>query len=136
VPAPLEETFGVYGDGVVLWKVAEAVVTFQVDFWAADAPTREAIAARLPALFAPGEDAYGVILQGPAGYYDRPVRATLMAYQRIDVAEAVYPRERRLLMRVRCEVDQIHIRCGTVLAPTVSLQVGEDVEPVCEPAGD
>lgn len=135
VPTPLEETYNPE-TGVVLWKLAEAVQGFQVDFWATDAPTREAIAARLPALFVPGEGAYGVVLQGPVEYLCRPVRATLVSYQRMDLAEAVYPRERRLQVRIRCEVDVIQARCDRLVAPTVSLTVGEDVEPACEPGGD
>jgi hypothetical protein len=131
-PTMLEETAGLFGPpNSVLWKLGEAAFEFQADFWATDAPTREAIAAGLPAAFAPGEDGARVILAGSCRYYGRPVRARLAALpRRIDTEGSTYARERRLLARLRCEIEIVELRCGTVLSPTVDLrEIGETVEP-------
>lgn len=135
VPTPLEETLGRFEPNTVLWKTAEASCLFQVDFWTDDAPTREAIAALLPRLFAPGEDRYAVMLCTSARYFCQPARMTLIDYRRDDTAGSVYPRERRLLALVRCEIDVIDLRCATLLAPSIKLEeIGENVEPGTEPA--
>jgi len=124
-PTPLEHTWHVYGDDTVVWKTGEAVVSFQVDLWATDDPTREAMLARLPSLFNPGEGYAGVLLEGEAGYFRAPVRATLLEYERIDTPETVYGRERRALCVVRCEVDVLQLRCAVPLDPRVRLIVTE-----------
>jgi hypothetical protein len=139
LPTPLEETYEQFSPGTVLWKLHEAAFDFQVDFWADDSATREAIAGRLPSAFSPGEDGSRVVLCGSPLYFDRPVRASLSRYQRMDVAEAVYPRERRLMATVRCEVDVVDLRCVALLSQTTEVRaVGEevelDVEPDLEPA--
>lgn len=111
-PTPLEETWNRYAPNSVLWKTAELVADLQVDFFVNDEPTQEAIAAALPALFNPREDAMGVMLRGPATYWCLPVRATLMGDpERFgDTEEAVYAGERRLLVKVRTELDVVHLR--------------------------
>ena len=116
-PTALEETWDSFAPGTVLWKTGEAVATFQVDFWTTDAPTREAIAARLPSLFNPGEGRIGVVLAGEPRYFRRPVRATLVNNERMDTQDAVFDRERRLLTHVRCEVDVVQLRKAIELQP-------------------
>lgn len=132
-PTPLEETYGKYGEGTMLWKVAELTQAFQVDFWADDIPTREAIAARLPSAFAPGEDGYRIVICGNSRYWGRPVRATLLTYRRMDTGASVYPRERRLSCRVRCEVDVVDLRCATLVAPSLEVQASDTQDPTPEP---
>lgn len=124
VPAPLEETFDPIARSVI-WKTAEAMSLFQVDVWCNDDPTREAIAATLPGLFAPGEDQYGVFLQGPPTYFSRPVRLTLESMQRMDTEASVYVRERRLMVQVRGHVDVVHRRCGSPVTVRATVHVQE-----------
>lgn len=119
----LEETWDVFGHRTVLWKTGEASGVFQIDFWANDEPTRAAIAARLPQLFAPGEDGARVILKGDCRYYDRPVRAAYISARRVDMEGAVYVRERRLTAQVRLDIDEVHLRCAVVLQPSVVQEV-------------
>lgn len=133
VPTPLEATYGVYGPGTMLWKVAELRAAFQVDFWSDDNPTREAIAARLPSAFAPGEDGYRIVICGNCRYWSLPVRATLLRYRRMDTAASVYPRERRLMATVVCEVDAVDLRCATLVAPAVEVLASETTAPAPEP---
>lgn len=134
VPQPLEETWHEFGEGTVLWKLAEATFSFQADFWSDDVPTREAIAARLPALFAPGEDGTRVVLAGSERYFRRPVRATLLSWRRMDEPGSVYVRERRLMAVIRCEVDVVDLRCATALNPSVRVaEIGETVDPGVSP---
>lgn len=136
-PTALEETWGCFGDGTVLWKTAEAVCSFQVDYWCVHDSTREAIAASLPRLFNPGEERTGVVLAGPAAYYCRPVRATLETHQRMDTPGGIYTHERRLRTIVRCEVDVVYLRCDTLLAvEAIVADVGEQVELETEPAAE
>lgn len=124
-PTALEETWGSFEKDTVLWKTAEAVADFQVDYWTTDTPTREAIAARLPSLFNPGEGRSGVVLSGDPRYFRRPVRATLLNNQRMDTENAVFERERRLMTLVRCEVDVVHLRKAVELQPKMVLRDGD-----------
>lgn len=131
VPTPLDDTFGVFGHETVLWKTSEVSTSFQVDFWCEDDPTREAIAASLPYLFAPGEDQFGVVVQGPETYFSRRVRLSLVSMQRMDTSQTVYVRERRLMARVRAELDEVHLRRATLAAVRVVLPdggIGENVQ--------
>jgi len=123
-PTALEETLDVFAPGTVLWKTAEAVAEFQVDYWCNDDPTREAIAARLPSLFSPGESRVGVVLSGDPRYFRRPVRATLTMHQRTDIEQAVFERERRLQTTVRCEIDVVQLRKAVRLQPHMRLVDG------------
>jgi hypothetical protein len=120
-PTILEGTFGSFAPNTVLWKTAEAVAVFQVDYWTTDRPTREAIAARLPSLFTPGEGRIGVVLAGEPRYFRRPVRATLLENERMDTENAVYERERRLRTLVRCEVDVVQLRQAVKMQPKMRL---------------
>lgn len=111
-PTPLEATLDRYAKDSVLWKTAELVADLQVDFFVNDEPSQEAIAALLPALFNPREGASGIMLRGPDTYWCLPVRASLMGDpERFgDTEEAVYAGERRLLVKVRTELDVVHLR--------------------------
>lgn len=129
VPVPLEDTWDQFGAGTVLWKLGEMTATFQVDFWSDNKPTREAIAAQLPSLFAPGEDATRVVLRGTPRYWQRPVRASLVSWRRMDEVSTVYVRERRLMAVVRLDVDVVDLRCAVPFEPSVVLaEVGETVD--------
>jgi len=127
-PTPLEETWHRFGPNTVLWKTAEAVCRFQVDFWGVDKGTREAISAALPALFNPHETRAGIMLSGEDRYFCRNVRATLNSYQRNDNEEQVWASQRRLTIGIVCEIDVVQLRCGTALVPVVTV----DVDPVEE----
>ena len=124
-PTALEETWNSFAPCTVLWKTAEAVAMFQVDYWTTEAPTREAIAARLPSLFNPGEGRAGVVLSGEPRYFRRPVRATLLNHQRMDTENSVFEKERRLMTLVRCEVDVVHLRKAVELQPKMVLRDGD-----------
>ena len=139
-PIPLEETLGTYDCLVgyapdpawpktVLWKTAEAAAEFQLDFWCSNNPDREAIEARLGYLFSPGQERTGVLLGGHPKYYDRVVRATLLAHQKMDLADSVYANERRLRAVVRCEIEVVDLRIATLLTPTLSAEVTDPVDP-------
>lgn len=116
-PTPLEDTWNRYAPNTVLWKTAELVADFQVDFFVNDEPTQQAIAGALPAIFNPREDAAGVLLEGVKDYWCLPPRFTLMGDpERFgDTAEAVYDGERRLLVKVRSELDVVHLRGAAAL---------------------
>ncbi|MFW6087400.1 MAG: hypothetical protein ACODAG_09355 [Myxococcota bacterium] len=122
-PTALEDTMGVWGEGTVLWKIAEAGHTFQVDFWANDEPTIEAISAALPGLFAPEETSSRVRLESESVHYCQTVKAALMDYQRHYAPGPVYAGERRLMARIRCEVDVVELRTASVLSPTALVDV-------------
>ncbi len=127
-PTPLEYTWNRYAPNSVLWKTAELVADFQVDFFCSDEPTQEGIAAALPAFFNPREDAAGVILEGPRAYWCLPVRCSLMGDpQRFgDTEEAVFAGERRLLVKVRAELDVVHLRGAAALRrPVLRTDVSE-----------
>lgn len=129
-PTALEGTWNSFADNTVLWKTAEAVAVFQVDYWTTDIPTREAISARLPSLFTPGEGRIGVVLAGEPRYFRRPVRASLLDNERMDTENAVFERERRLRTLVRCEVDVVQLRQAVELQPKMRL-LDEDPPEEC-----
>lgn len=129
-PCPLEDTFEVFGPCTVLWKTAEVVATLQLDFWLANDPEREAVAALLPSLFAPEEDSWGVFVQAPDTYFCRPVRLSLMDFQRMDDAASIYPRERRLRCTVKAETDEVHLRTIKLTQIVAQLLPGDpDADP-------
>lgn len=128
-PTPLECSLDQIKSGTVLWKVAEVSQLLQVDFWCQDAPEREALAAQLPGLFAPGEDTARVVLSGHPEYFCTPVRCSLEEYQRVDNPRQVYESERRLTARIRADIDVVELRCATVLVTTVKVEAGETVDP-------
>lgn len=126
VPVPLEETFDKHEPNTVLWKTAEVVMTLQLDVWVGSDPEREAVLATLPALFAPGEDQFGIFVTAPAGYWCLPVRLTLLSTQRMDTPDSVYARERRVMCTIRAEIDEVHLRCAALISVRVNV---ETVEP-------
>lgn len=131
-PVALEETYGEFGENTVLWKLDEIDIDFQVDFFATDIPTRDALAARLPNAFQPGEDGGRIVLVGNSLYYNRPVRAKLMSYERMDNPDSVYARERRLRAMIQCSIDVVDLRCVSLLSNQRTYVIGEDVVPVPE----
>lgn len=133
-PTCLDDTFGRFGENTVLWKTEEVLCDFQVDFWCNEDPTREAIAAQLPALFSPGENRRGVMLSGEPRYYEVPMRATLVDYpSRVDNSEDVLQRERRLMAHIRCEIDSVHLRKATLIRPRIVLTVKDTADECVEP---
>lgn len=113
----------------VLWKLAEATLDFQLDFWLSNIPQREAIGGSLGELFNPGEARTGVLVVGPERYYSLPVRATLMAHRRMDANGTVYPNERRLMATVHCEMDVVQLRVATLLSPEAAANVVDPSDP-------
>lgn len=126
-PTLLEESKDKHGRGTVLWKTAEQRIEFQVDFWVSNVPERSAIAAALPALFAPSEDRYGIVVQGPASYYDMPIRLTLSSHERQDTAENVERRDRPIRALIVADVDVVQLRRYVLLEPRATLD-GETLD--------
>lgn len=122
VPTPMDETLDRFCPGTVLWKLGETEVLLALDVWTTNDPEREAIRARLPALFAPGEESV-VLLEAAAEYFGLTVRAELEDVTDRDVAGAVYAHERRLRAQIRASVDSVELRRATVLSPAVRLRV-------------
>lgn len=119
VPSALDETWGKFGPGTVLWKTGEVEIDFQVDVWLETAAARTAVAARLPSAFNPYERAGGVILQGPLAYFSWPLRFTLMALRRFDSEETTEARERRIMATIRADVPTLQLRKGVELVPQI-----------------
>lgn len=122
-PTCLDDTHEQFGACTVLWKIAELEQEFQVDFFANDEPTRQAIMAALPGAMSPDEDRAGVVVQGSPRYFCRPVRLTLLSYRRTDNPNAVFERERRVVCRVSAEVDVVVLRKVAVFRPRIGVAV-------------
>ena len=131
MPTPLPDTRDVFCPRTVLWKTSEGATDFQVDFWANEEPTREAILARLPQAFSPSEDRVGVYVHVSERYYSRLVRLTLQSYRRIDDGARVYQRERRVLCNVRAEMDIVQLRSVAPYDPQIILNVQEAGAEAC-----
>ena len=139
VPTPLEETIGQFDAfaepalrPTVLWKEAEAMTMFQLDFWADGTAERQAISGALSAAFNPNDSESGVRVRGPELYYGTPVRLTLLTSVFVDLPDAVYANERRLRCAVRAESDIVSLRRAsllTVTAPCVTV-----IDPTDPPA--
>jgi hypothetical protein len=127
-PTALDETLDQYCPGTVLWKTHELQQTFQVDFWTTNKAEREAIAARLPDVFNPGEARSGVMVRGPVEYFDLPVRLTFLGATRPDTGQSVYNRERELRARIMADLDVVHLRKGVPLSGQPLIN-GEPVSP-------
>jgi hypothetical protein len=121
VPTCLEETAGQFGRGTVLWKTAELAVRFVVNFWCTNKPERTAIAAALQEMFAPAEDRYGIVVQGPRGYFDQTVRFTLAEHERVDSSLSVEQRERQLRVTILADIAVVQLRRVVELQPSVRL---------------
>lgn len=128
VPTPIESTKDAYQANSVVWKLGEIDMVFQVDFWTQSVPDREAIAASLPGLFAPGEGRSCALVRCPEEYFCALARLSLESYQRMDEATSVFVGERRLMAEVRVSVDVLELRCATVLLPRVVVDTGPEVE--------
>lgn len=142
---PLEETWGRFdhflglptretddaAGKTCLWKEGEATQSFQVDFWTDTEPDRQAIEAGLPAAFAPDPDGtIGVFVEGPALYYSRPVRLTLLSTKSDDSLVTAGRGERRLRTVIRAECDIVSLRMATVMAtPRVDTTVEDPADP-------
>lgn len=117
VPTPVEEPVGTRRPGTALWKLGERIGELQVDFWTNTAPARDAIDARLPSAFAPGEDSSVVLLSGVEGYWCATVKASYEGSMDMDNATSVAANERRLRARIRVSIDELELRCGVLLEP-------------------
>lgn len=132
-PSMLEDTCDRFGAGTVLWKTAELSIHFQVNFWTTNKPERSAILAGLQEMFAPSEDRYGVIVQGPHEYYERTVRLTLDDHERIDTSDTVFQGERELRVQITADVDVVQLRKVTQLEPRILFEDGHTVRPTPDP---
>lgn len=117
VPTPLEDSFGVHRPTSTLWKLGERIGELQVDFWTNTVPARDAIDARLPSAFAPGEDASCILLSGVEGYWCATVKASYEGSMPMDNATAIAADERRLRVRIMVSIDELELRCATLLNP-------------------
>jgi len=142
-PTPLEETAGLFDSMVgwsgapartVLWKEGGAEVELQVDFWCDCEADRQAIEAALPAAFSPDEGRSGVVVEGPALYFDRPVGLTLLATRCDDSAVSAGRGERRLRAVVQGACDIVSLRLATWTATPQTLV--EIVDPIDPPEED
>ena len=127
-PTIIEETYNQFAPDTVLWKTAEVVVDFQVDYWANDNPTREAMAALLPVIFAPFEAQSSIQVYSPPAYFSRPVRLLLKEVQRVDNSEDAFSRIKRLTTVVTATIEAVHLRKVNQVTPSPSFEVGETVE--------
>ena len=125
-PTVLEDTWNRYGNGSVLWKTDEIEILFQLDFWITNKAERQAIDAGLSEYFAPCEDRWGILLEGPTQYWSQPIRYYLQGQpvaKRQDDSDLVLGRDRKLLVRVVAQIDDLQLRRVSELRPRVSLSV-------------
>ncbi len=120
VPQALDETWNAHGQDTVLWKIKEAELQFQIDFWTNTDPVREAMAAHLEHLFNPEEVRRGVILEGPKEYFCCPIRVTLEDTLRIDNSESTLTRERRLKTTMVADIPVLQLRRAVALDPQLT----------------
>jgi hypothetical protein len=128
VPTILESTWNTYGAGTVLWKTDECEILFQVDFWITNKAERQAIEAGLSEYFAPEEGRWGIMLEGPAAYWSQPIRYYLQrvdGHKRMDDSELVLGRDRKLLVRVVAQIDDLQLRRVSELDPQIRLSVND-----------
>lgn len=125
VPTPLDQDLLDLDAGTVVWKVAEAQGTFQLDFWADNVPVRTAIAAQLGGIFNPEECRSGVLLEGPKEFFCCPIRFTLLSVQRMDQPNLIYANERRLTCSVQWEAPVLDVRGAVPFQPRTALEVTE-----------
>lgn len=125
VPTFRDDSFDKYGKGTVLVKINERQIMLQIDFWTTNKPERQAIAAAMDEYFAPEEGRYGVMIRGPSNYWDEPIRFVLdssKGTERLDSSESALTRDRRLLVRVIANVDDLQLRKITELSPIIKMQ--------------
>jgi hypothetical protein len=127
-PTVLEDTWDQFGAGSVLWKTDEVEILFQLDFWITNKAERQAIAAGLAEYFVPEEGRWGIMLEGPAAYWSQPVRFHLhggpMALRQDD-SDLVLGRDRKLLVRVFAQIDDLQLRRVSELDPRINLSVND-----------
>ena len=87
---------------------------------------------RLPAIFNPSEVRAGILVEVPE-YYCRKVRLTLLNYRPINTAASVFENERRILCRVRAEVDSVHLRFVEPLTVNNAIATAEGGHETGEP---
>ena len=127
VPRPIESTWHQFGKDTVLWRTADAIIDFQVDFWTNEDAHRQAILAQLPWLLAPGEGEAGVLLEAPKEYFSTTARFSLDTSARPDEGtDAVLQLNRRARVVVRCEIEVLHLRGVAALNPVVRLLAPAD----------
>jgi len=129
VPTFRDDSFDKYGKGTVLVKVNERQIMMQVDFWTTNKPERQAIAAAIDEYFTPEEGRYGVMIQGPSNYWDEPIRFVLdssRGTERLDSFDSALTRDRRLLVRLIANVDDLQLRKISELSPIIKLQTGDN----------
>ena len=128
VPTCLEDTFERFGDNTVVWRTCDMVGDMQVDIWSDNEVEREAIAAQLPIIFNQPGVRYGVVVRASSAYFNMPIRLSLVGCQRMDTEATAYIRERRLMVQIRAEIPEVHLRKANVGAYQVVIQqVGESV---------
>jgi len=132
VPTILEETRDQFCEGSVLWQDNRAATTLQVDIWAQYNETVSGVISRLPAIFNPSEVRAGILVEVPE-YYCRKVRLTLLNYRPINTAASVFENERRILCRVRAEVDSVHLRFVEPLTVNNAIATAEGGHETGEP---
>lgn len=116
-PVPIESSADVHGQGTVLWKTGDQSIEFQVDFYASDTSTLDAIASDLHRVFSPTELRFGVMLSGDPCYWHAPIRATLESMDRMYDSDSVFKRDLRLRTSIRCDIDEMHLRQYIRLEP-------------------
>jgi hypothetical protein len=112
----------------VLWKTDECEILFQVDFWITNKAERQAIEAGLSEYFAPEEGRWGIMLEGPAAYWSQPIRYYLQrvdGHKRMDDSDLVLGRDRKLLVRLIANIDDLQLRRASQLDPRVSMSVND-----------
>lgn len=128
VPTPCEETFNKFGDNTMVWRTSDLVGDFQVDMWTDNEPEREAMAASLSSIFNQPGVRYGVVVRCGTSYFQQPVRLSLVGYQRMDSEQTAYIRERRLMVQIRAEIPEVHLRQARAGQYSVVIgNVGEQV---------
>lgn len=119
----LEETRDVYGVGTFVWKLDEIESEYQIDFFTTSEPEREALAAKVPALFMPNDGLGRVWLEAPSEYLSWPMAAMYTGMSRGQEPNQVYSNEYRLSVRVQCSIDVIELRCTPLLDPMPIVEV-------------
>lgn len=131
VPTFRDNSFDKYGAGTVLVKTNEREIMFQIDFWVTNKPERQAISAAIDEYFTPEEGRYGVMIQGPSSYWDEPIRFVLdsnRGTERLDSSEGALTRDRRLLVRVIANIDDLQLRKVSELSPIIKMQADDSAQ--------